>query len=307
MAFTLNILCAQMGVGIGWALSLAVLRAELLDYSPVWIVCLTGFGVSSFLALRIDESLPAHIDVGKAVGAESEVVKSPSSGMITGGQLGTSIVAFKQLMCDPFFLRYCTSKFMSAFGFTVVFLLRSYVLSAYDWPQGRFEALTGLIGLCGVVSTLCGPALIRRFTVEVVLQRSALMVALALTLLCLAPLGPAFCLAPLFLLGSVACVMAASAAMVAERFPAHQGKAQSALVVVVQLSGSVAHLVYSRLYQARAVGAAQTLPFVVAALAAWIGYSILLTAFALPVQKEPCQKEPEHNEENFMCIGKSVA
>lgn len=81
--------------------------------------------------------------------------------------------------------------------------------------------------------------------------------------------------------------MIASSTLVAERYPAHQGKAQSFLIVVAQLPISVAHFVYSRLYRAKAVGVEQSLPFVVASVAAWLGYVCLMKAFVAPVQSLP--------------------
>lgn len=311
LAFTVKLVCGLLGSGIGWAAALLVLRAELTDYSRVWAACLAFFGVATCLAMRIRESLPAHAGRTKLPQVSDDDTETDAQPPVSLGlQLADSLAAYVTLVKEPFFFRYCLSKFLSAFGISVVFLLRSYVLSAYDWPQGRLEALSGVVGTCALLSTMCGPALIQRFSVEAVLLRCSLVVAAAMTLLCAAPLGPMFCMSALLLLGSAACAMAASSAFVAERFPEDQGKAQSALVVVIQLAISIGHFVYSRLYRAKAAGAEQAIPFVVAAVATWLGYWVLRAAFSLPAQEpvahKDCEQELERTMGESSPIGKSL-
>lgn len=285
VSFTIKIICAQLGHAVGWMVGLPVLRNELLDYSGAWLICLVIFGAGMVLLRRVEESLPARQlsnqtevdDVGSEPSAEQPLL---------------SAAPFQQLLREPFFARYCVSKFFLVFGASVVFLLKSFVLSAYEWPQGRLESIYGFAGVIGVLSTLCGPALVRRTSIEIVLRRCVLAVTLALSLLTLAPISPVFCLSAVFLVSSSACVIAADTTLMSERFPGNQGKAQSIVMAIAHVASSTAHLLYSLLYDAKAAtDLEKSLPFLLAASCSWCGYGFLLTALGVASARKGFDEE----------------
>lgn len=271
LGFTVKILCAQLGHGIGWLAAVRILRLELFDYTQVLIACCVTFGAGAMVATRISETLPAR-------------QKERDS---ADGWLNLVVAPYQKLSKDSFLASYCLASFFLMFGFSVVFILRSFVLAVFGWRQGTLESFQGVGGAIAVLSTSFGPLLIRSWTARGVLIRFSCLFTAAQTALVLAPLDPVFVLLPLMAKAAGACIYAASNTFLAERFPNDQGMAQGTFLAVSHLAHSLGHLLYSTMFSAKATGMRQARPFVIGALISWVGLVCFLRAVRLPAPRKP--------------------
>ena len=136
--------------------------------------------------------------------------------------------------------------------------------------------------MISATSTLAGPWFVDRYSVETVVERCTLMGAISLSMLLFAPWGSLFCAVAAFLQAAGACTIAASSALLAERFTEDQGKAQSVVVAIAGGASNLGSLLYSSLYDAKAEGMSQAQPFAVAMVMGWAAYCTLLSALASP-------------------------
>jgi len=259
LSFSTKILIGHVAQAFGWAASIWILRLNLLDYTKIWYTLTGMFLVGCIVATQIAESLPGV----PAQTISLRVVLEPV-----------------ELLRDHFLRKFFASQFALILGVVAFFLLRSFVLTAYGWHQGSFELLLGFAGVFGCLSVACAPALVRRWSAERVLQRSALLGVIALTVLCLAPLGPAFCVVPVLFGPFALCGAVVSISLIAEHYPENQGKVQALSIGVMKASACIGHLLYSRLFWANAEGIAQARPFLVATVLGWLGYAGLSSALA---------------------------
>lgn len=289
MAFTIKIASAQLGHCVGWAVALYVLHLEVLEYMHVWRACFCIFLVGGIAAMWIQESLPS-------------TSKSETS------CAGPSMQAVSFLLRDPFLIRWCIAKFFLVLGLSVVFIMRSFVIAVYDWKQGSFELFLGLSAIAGGSSTLAAPMLIRSWSAKTVVLRAAMLLSFAHTVLLLAPLNPMFCLGPLIAKSFGACAITASTTLIAETFTEDQGKAQSIVFAVATAGSSLGHLMFTSLFEAKAIGFAQARPFIVAAAFSWLGYVCLHGAVGAPLSSRlqefralhaPCGAEQEAEDGSF--------
>lgn len=292
VSFTIKIAAAHGGQFLGWGAALTIMRMEVLDYSVIWLVSIGLFALGTVAAMQIQESLP-------------------KASLPTVSQNATLIAAVIQIPYlvwhEPFLMRWFAGKFVIVMGGSVLFLLRSFVLTAFDWRQGTFEAMTGVLGGSLVfVSTLGGPVLMRKWSTESLVRRCSLLAALAVSILILAPCGAIFCLLPVLMLAAGSCTVAASTTLIAERYVDNQGKVQSMTVAATSTASSLGHFVYSGMYNAKAVGfPAQAEPFLVSAGLTWLGYVLIRAALALPLQcREENKEVPDHTLD--VIVGKAV-
>mmetsp|Transcript_36925 Transcript_36925/g.82516 ORF Transcript_36925/g.82516 Transcript_36925/m.82516 type:complete len:467 (+) Transcript_36925:70-1470(+) len=272
VSFTVKIIFANAGQLVGWIIGVVILRQEYVDYTFMWTSLIAIFSLGSVVACRIQESRPT------------------GSGQLSSPNVFAALYFALQ---NPFLLRWCVAKFLALFSLSVMHLLKSFVLSAYDWRQGTLEGVMGAFFFISAASTLAGPWFVHRYSVETVVERCTLMGAISLSILIFAPLGSFFCATAAFMQAAAACTIAASSALLAERFTEDQGKAQS---VVVALAGGASNLgifLFSRLYDAKAEGAAQAEPFAVAMVVGWAAYYTLLSALAHP---SPTKHSTSHTE-----------
>mmetsp|Transcript_106418 Transcript_106418/g.338903 ORF Transcript_106418/g.338903 Transcript_106418/m.338903 type:complete len:447 (+) Transcript_106418:99-1439(+) len=269
LAYTVKNVFAAAGHGLGWLTALRILKLEMVDYAGVWRLCIGIFCVGTLVATQIPESLPSR--------RKDAAVR-----------LSLALDPVRFLLREPFMVRWCAAKFFIFLGLSVSFLLRSFVLAAFKWRQGRFEALMGFAGGLAAVSTICAPSLIRRFSTHTVASRSALLAASCSSILVFAPLGPAFCLLPLMAKASGACGYTAATTLLADQYVADQGKSQSIVIAVCHAATTMGHLLYATLFDAHATsGLVQARPFIVAAPLTWIGYAFMLAALAVRKQSGP--------------------
>ena len=264
VSFTVKIIFANAGQLIGWIVGVIILRQEFVDYTFMWLALLTVFALGTVVASRIHETRPI---------GPSHPSSSPNV-----------FAALYFAMHSPFLLRWCIAKFLALFGLSVMSLLKSFVLSAYDWRQGTLEGAMGVFFVISAASTLAGPWFVDRYSVETVVERCTLMGAVSLSMLVFAPLGSVFCAGAAFFQAAGACTIAASSALLSERFTEDQGKAQSVAVAIAGGAAKLASLLYSWLYDAKAEGMAQALPFTFAMVMGWAAYFMLLSALAIPPQ-----------------------
>lgn len=262
VSFTVKIIFANAGQLIGWIVGVAILRQEFVDYTFMWVALLTIFSFGSVVACRIEESRPVGLNPASS---------SPNV-----------FAALYFAIQNPFLLRWCIAKFLALFGLSVMSLLKSFVLSAYDWRQGTLEGAMGVFFMISATSTLAGPWFVDRYSVETVVERCTLMGAISLSMLLFAPLGSLFCAFAAFLQAAGACTIAASSALLAERFTEDQGKAQSVVVAIAGGASNLGSLLYSSLYDAKAEGVSQAQPFAVAMVMGWAAYCTLLSALESP-------------------------
>ena len=276
MSFTVKIIFAHAGQLIGWIIGVAILRQEFVDYTFMWVALLAIFAFGSVVACRIQESRP--------VAPTGHSSSSPNV-----------FAALYLAIQNPFLLRWCIAKFLALFGLSVMSLLKSFVLSAYDWRQGTLEGAMGVFFVISATSTLAGPWFVDRYSVETVVERCTLMGAISLSMLLFAPLGSLFCAGAAFIQAAGACTIAASSALLAERFTEDQGKAQSVVVAIAGGASNLGSLLYSWLYDAKAEGVAQAQPFAVAMVMGWAAYCTLLSALASPSQPS----QPSHRQSSM--------
>ena len=182
VSFTVKIIFANAGQLTGWIVGVVVLRQEFVDYNLVWASLLTLFTLGSVVASRIPETRP----VGP--GHSTSTSSTPNV-----------FAALYFAIHSPFLFRWCIAKFLALFGLSVMSLLKSFVLSAYDWRQGTLEAAMGVFFIISAASTLAGPWFVDRYSVETVVERCTLMGAVSLSMLLFAPVGSFFCACAAFI------------------------------------------------------------------------------------------------------------
>merc|ERR1711988_69153 len=106
----------------------------------------------------------------------------------------------------------------------------------------------------GVLSTLYGPVLMHKWSVENVVLWCTILGCIVQSVLVLAPLSPIFCVLPILAASGGMCIVAASTALIAERLPKDQGKAQTVMHASIHVALSAGNLLYARLFDAKAVG-----------------------------------------------------
>lgn len=269
LAYTVKALFAFGGHGFGWLMALIILRRNLVDYSVVWWMCMAICAAGVAFSTQISESVHKKPKVGEF---SLTFLREP----------------FLFVMRERFMTRWCAAKFFIILGVSVAFILKSFVLSAFGWRQGRFEALMGIAGAIGAASTCCAPMLIRMFSTQVVVCRTALLAAIATTCLVFAPAGPIFCLLPALAKASGSCGYTASTTLLADKYVEDQGKSGATALAVGHVASSLGHLLYASLFNAKATSfIAQARPFMVAAPLTWIGYAFMLASMSVGKQPSP--------------------